>query len=149
MKPFNCFLHFILILFFCVDISHGQITKLPYTGVSFGWRGPTMEHYVAFSVHTLPLQGFVGNIGLNSVIFVGGDGAASSGTNDIGAQINAAYAALPAGGGRIEILPKSDGSCYSFTTPVVLNVLNKYPLIEYYGTSGETQGLPKLYSNHW
>ena len=148
MKPFNCFLHFILILFFCVDISHGQITKLPYTGVSFGWRGPTMEHYVAFSVHTLPLQGFVGNIGLNSVIFVGGDGAASSGTNDIGAQINAAYAALPAGGGRIEILPKSDGSCYSFTTPVPERS-KQIPSHRILRDKRGNTGLPKLYSNHW
>jgi hypothetical protein len=57
------------------------------------------------------------------------DSTLSRGGRDIGAEINLAYAALPAAGGTIWIAPKSGGSCYTYTTPILLNVLSKYPLI--------------------
>jgi hypothetical protein len=51
-------------------------------------------------------------------------------TSDIGAQINAAYASLPSNGGIIIVIPKSDNSCFNFTTPIVANVSGKYLLLE-------------------
>src|SRR5579859_798541 len=39
---------------------------------------------------------------------------------DIGAQINAAAAALPASGGKIVIETQANGQCYSFSIPIVL-----------------------------
>jgi hypothetical protein len=52
---------------------------------------------------------------------------------DIGAWLNAAYAALPATGGKIWVMQKAAGGCYSFTTPIVMSVLGKYPDIEGFG----------------
>ncbi|GAC1417969.1 MAG: hypothetical protein NVSMB62_09260 [Acidobacteriaceae bacterium] len=43
-----------------------------------------------------------------------------SGDADLGAQINAAVAALPASGGKITVRTPVDGGCYSFATPVVI-----------------------------
>lgn len=63
--------------------------------------------------------------------------------SDIGAQINAAYAALPATGGTL-IIP-AGGGCYAFTTPVVFGTSGKVPMligqggrtcIQYTGTTG-------------
>ena len=39
---------------------------------------------------------------------------------DIGAQINAAAAALPASGGKIVIETQANGQCYSFSVPIVI-----------------------------
>lgn len=44
-----------------------------------------------------------------------------SGSGDIGSQINAAEASLPASGGKILIETPSSGQCYSFSTPVVIS----------------------------
>ncbi len=55
---------------------------------------------------------------------------------DIGDQVNHAYAALPANGGHIIISGQADGSCYSFSTPIVLNAAGKYVLLEYAGSGG-------------
>lgn len=57
-----------------------------------------------------------------------GDNTGWSG--DIGAQINAAYAALPANGGEIVVVPPASGSCYNYTTPIVFNTSGKYPILE-------------------
>ncbi len=46
--------------------------------------------------------------------------------SNIGAKVNAAYAALPSTGGTILIPPKSDGSCWDYDTPIVLNTVGKY-----------------------
>jgi hypothetical protein len=43
-----------------------------------------------------------------------------SGTGDIGAQINAAAAALPVNGGEIKVQTQSNGQCYSFTVPILI-----------------------------
>ncbi|MGB8064574.1 MAG: hypothetical protein WCF26_21985 [Candidatus Sulfotelmatobacter sp.] len=59
----------------------------------------------------------------NSALYVGGSCATDWGSGDIGAQINAAYAALPSTGGTIYILPES--GCYNFSTPVLLNTVGK------------------------
>jgi hypothetical protein len=74
------------------------------------------------------------SVALPNVAFVGG------GTADIGAQINAAYAAFPANGGTIIVMPKSDNSCYVFTTPIVANVSGKYLLLEGWLAGGSAAG---------
>jgi hypothetical protein len=89
---------------------------------------------------TLTLQGTVlassvNTSSLNNVVFVGGVN-----TTDIGTQINAAYAALPANGGTIIIVPKADNSCYNFSTPIVANVSGKFLLLEGEMTGGNTTG---------
>ncbi len=58
--------------------------------------------------------------------------------SDIGAQINNAYAALPATGGHIIIPAKADGSCYNFSTPIVFATAGKYVLLEFAGAAGTT-----------
>jgi hypothetical protein len=58
-----------------------------------------------------------GNI--NGVLYVGGPVNFWIGSSDIGAQINAAYAALPATGGTIVIIPPASGGCYDYSTPIV------------------------------
>jgi len=45
---------------------------------------------------------------------------------DIGAWINAAYAALPAAGGRILVFCNATSSAANFSTPIVFNTSNKY-----------------------
>lgn len=50
--------------------------------------------------------------------------------SDIGQQVNAAYAALPATGGHLHIPAKQDGSCYQYATPIVLNIPDKSVVIE-------------------
>lgn len=49
---------------------------------------------------------------------------------DIGQQINAAYAALPPSGGRLHIPAKHDGTCYSFSTSIRINLPNKSVVIQ-------------------
>lgn len=61
-----------------------------------------------------------------SVFYVGDDFATYWGTSDIGAQINAAYAAMPIAGGTIEITPPQNGSAYSFSTSILFGVAHKY-----------------------
>ncbi len=39
---------------------------------------------------------------------------------DLGAQINAAAAALPANGGKIKVQTQSNGQCYSYSVPIVI-----------------------------
>jgi hypothetical protein len=60
-----------------------------------------------------------------SVLYVGGN-ITRWGSSDIGAQINAAYAALPASGGTIIILPQADGKCYNFRTAIAANAPGRY-----------------------
>lgn len=43
-----------------------------------------------------------------------------SGSGDLGAQINAAAAALPANGGKILLQSQSSGQCYVFSVPIVI-----------------------------
>lgn len=62
---------------------------------------------------------------LNTVAYVGGSLTPFWGGGDIGQQVNAAYAGLPASGGTIGILPQSAGSCYNYSTPIVFGTLNK------------------------
>jgi len=66
---------------------------------------------------------------LNSVLYVGGAISTWSGS-DIGAQINSAYAALPATGGLIHVLPQASGACYNFSTPIALTTLGKFTILQ-------------------
>jgi hypothetical protein len=43
-----------------------------------------------------------------------------SGSSDLGAQINATAAALPANGGKILLQPQANGQCYVFSVPIVI-----------------------------
>jgi hypothetical protein len=43
-----------------------------------------------------------------------------NGSADLGAQINAAAAALPASGGKILLEPQANGQCYVFSVPIVI-----------------------------
>lgn len=61
---------------------------------------------------------------LNNVIHIGAD-INYGGISDIGGQANAAYAALPSTGGTIVVDPKSDGTAFDFSTPLVFGVNNK------------------------
>ena len=67
---------------------------------------------------------------VNGVIYVGGSVPQVGGSADMGAQINAAYALLPAPGsscyiGTIYVAPSTNGSAYNFSTPIVLNTPGK------------------------
>jgi hypothetical protein len=46
--------------------------------------------------------------------------ALPEGNGDLGAQVNAAMAALPTSGGKVVIHPQSGGQCYTFTVPIVM-----------------------------
>lgn len=67
--------------------------------------------------------------GADAVRYVGGAAVARSG-EDIGAQINSAYASLPPTGGTIVVVADPGGRCYRFSTPIVANVPGKYLLLE-------------------
>ena len=43
-----------------------------------------------------------------------------TGTGDIGAQVNAAVAALPQSGGKIQLRTQPNGGCYPYSTPIVI-----------------------------
>jgi hypothetical protein len=64
----------------------------------------------------------------DAVRYVGGRAVRDG--EDIGAQINAAYASLPAHGGTIVVVGERDGRCYDFSTPVVFGIAGKYVLLE-------------------
>lgn len=66
---------------------------------------------------------------LNTVFYVGASITQWTGA-DIGAQINSAYAACPATGCKIVILPRADGTCYQYTTPIELMTPGKYAALE-------------------
>lgn len=71
---------------------------------------------------------------LNGVSYVGGSCASSWGGGDIGAQINTAYTALPSTGGKIVIVSQTNGACYSYSTPILLNTQGKQAILQ--GASG-------------
>lgn len=56
--------------------------------------------------------------------------------SDIGAKVNAAYAACPAKGCKIRIKPQN--ACYAFSTPIVLATLNKPVTLEADAPSGHS-----------
>jgi hypothetical protein len=62
---------------------------------------------------------------LNGISYVGGACASAWGGGDIGAQINTAYAALPATGGSITVIPQAAGACYNYSTPIIFGTLGK------------------------
>lgn len=64
----------------------------------------------------------------NGVLYVGGTNPCAFAGSDIGAQINSAYALLPANGGTIKIIPSN--SCYSYSTPIAFTTSGKYVLLE-------------------
>ncbi len=63
-----------------------------------------------------------------SVRYVGG--LAVRNGEDIGAQINQAYASLPPSGGTIVVIADSSRRCYDFKVPIVAAVPAKYLLLE-------------------
>lgn len=79
----------------------------------------------------------------NGVSYIGGACASAWGGGDIGAQANAAYAALPSSGGIIKILPSLDHLPYQFSTPILFTTLGKYPLLEGIGV-GASQTLTSV-----
>lgn len=63
----------------------------------------------------IPVLSLMSQIAMSQItVPMNGDGA------DIGAQINAAEAALPVNGGKISVLTQGNGQCYSFKVPIVL-----------------------------
>lgn len=65
--------------------------------------------------------------------------------SDIGAKINAAYAACPTNGSDgaciIAVPVQSNAACYNYSTPIVLNTSNKSVTLEGWGTSSATGGV--------
>lgn len=76
---------------------------------------------------------------LNGVSYVGGACSSSWGGGDIGAQINAAYTAMPATGGKIGIVSQTSGACYNYSTPILLNTQGKYVVLQ--GVSGTSNAV--------
>jgi len=83
----------------------------------------------------------------NGQVYVGGALAPFWGGGDIGAQIMAAYASLPAWGGTINVLPPLNGACYPWTTQIGFTVLGKYVNLvglsppSYVGSGTSEQGM--------
>lgn len=75
---------------------------------------------------------------LNATLYVGGFCSKDWGGGDIGSQINAAYAALPASGGTIMVTPQSKGACYTFTSKINFGTPGKYVILE--GTAPPASG---------
>lgn len=73
----------------------------------------------------------------NTTEYVGAGITAWSGS-DIGAQINSAYAALPATGGTIVVLPQTGGGCYAYTTPITFTTASKPVLLEGSAATNQT-----------
>jgi hypothetical protein len=74
------------------------------------------------------------------VVYVGGSVAQFGSNPDIGAQINTAYAACPATGCIIVLLPTSDGSCYQYSVPIVFSTSGKFVLLQGGGPTSEAAG---------
>lgn len=85
--------------------------------------------------------GAITTANLNSAQYVG----EAISTADLGTQINAAYAALPSTGGKIIILPKLLGTCYSYSTPIVLATQGKFVILE--GGSGTSNAVGDVDGN--
>lgn len=78
---------------------------------------------------------------LNGVVYIGGSTPQIGASSDIGAQINAAYAAAPSYGQKAILLPLTGGGCYNYSTPIVLNTSGKYFPIEGAYTGNQTGGV--------
>jgi hypothetical protein len=74
---------------------------------------------------------------LNGAMYVGGFCSAVWGGSDIGAQIDAAYAALSPSGGSIYILPPVSDGCYSFTTPIEFTRAGEYAILSGVASSNQ------------
>ena len=92
--------------------------------------GTLCAQTTTFSGTPTPAEGVSGNTlftgatstcRLNGVSVVGGSCAATWGGGDIGAQINAAYAAGPPNGVAIRVMP----GIYDYTTPITINSSSK------------------------
>lgn len=64
------------------------------------------------------------------------DSTLSRGGSDIGAEINLAYAALPASGGTILVYPNATGVCYNYSTPITFTTAGKFPRLQGMGVTG-------------
>jgi hypothetical protein len=71
----------------------------------------------------------------NGIVYIGGSREYIGGAGDIGAQFNAAYAALPASGGVIKLLPSPSGGCYNFSTQIAARVPGKFVYFQGAGTT--------------
>jgi len=58
------------------------------------------------------------------------DSTLQRGGSDIGDETNKAYAALPASGGTIWVMPTSGGTCYNFSTPIAFTTKGKYVVLQ-------------------
>lgn len=97
--------------------------------------GQDFLHFI--SAHGGRVQAWIDAIGClngNGVIYVNADESGS----DLGARINAAYAALPAYGGRIGVVSNGISNRYDFSTPILLNQTAKVAtLFTAAGSSGK------------
>jgi hypothetical protein len=78
---------------------------------------------------------------IHGVLYVGGT-ITAWGTGDIGSQINNAYAALPATGGTISLVPQASGACYNFSTPIQFATVGKYAILQGLAPSTSTNSNP-------
>lgn len=116
-----------------LPLSQGQGADI------YGGAGSPAVNYIAlpsptgggpFSVSNLTVSGTGTFANINGVIYVGGSVPQVGGSADMGAQINAAYALLPATGGTINVIAQASGACYNYSTPIVLATSGKYVLLE-------------------
>jgi hypothetical protein len=67
---------------------------------------------------------------LMTTLYVGASCASAWGGDDIGSQINTAYAALPPTGGTIVILPQASGACYLYNTTINFTTVGKNAILQ-------------------
>jgi hypothetical protein len=83
---------------------------------------------------------------INGVLYVGGT-IRAWGIGDIGTQINNAYAAWPATGGTISVIPQASGACYNFSTPIQFATVGKYAILQGLGPGTSTNRSPSFLPN--
>ena len=83
--------------------------------------------------------------GINSaLVYVGASVPQWGSDPDMGAQINVAYSSCPSTGCSIELIPKTDGSCYDFSKPIKFATPGKYVSLQGGGPTSQAPGTPTV-----
>src|SRR6266404_674654 len=118
--------------FFCVPAGQNYVISISGVGItaySFVWTAPYTSGSSFSPSGNIPFTGdnthsgketFTGLLNCKNIEGVQCvDSTLSRGGSDIGAELNLAYAALPAHGGVIWLFPNPNDNVYNFSTPIV------------------------------
>jgi len=103
---------------------------------------PRLRLTISVLLLFLSIPGVAFGQGINSSLVYVGTSEPQWGSNqDIGAQINVAYASCPATGCTVVLVPQMNGACYDYSVPIAFTTIGKYALLQGGGPTSTAAGV--------